>query len=164
MSKFFAVLSKIDPDQFIVQVQTPVAKFETPPLQVKWSKNEVLFLLSLYKKRENSIFSWWMKTIIGQRRNSAQRVKRYRAKKALQSKESLTDLFKEYQREQREEEEEKEKHLIEMHQQKMQRFDRWLELYEKDISKWAMLSYSGLLSIIFPDIYIVQNENFSRTI
>lgn len=55
---FFAVLSTIDTDQFIVHVQTPVnltpvAKFETPPLQVKWSRNEVLFLLSLYKEREN---------------------------------------------------------------------------------------------------------------
>ena len=50
---FFAVLSTIDPDQFILHVQTPVAEFETPPLQVKWSRNEVLFLLSLYKEREN---------------------------------------------------------------------------------------------------------------
>ena len=53
MSIFFAVLSTIDPDQFIFHVQTPVAEFETPPLQVKWSRNEVLFLLSLYKEREN---------------------------------------------------------------------------------------------------------------
>ena len=52
-TKFFAVLSTIDPDQFILHVQTPVAEFETPPLQVKWSRNEVLFLLSLYKEREN---------------------------------------------------------------------------------------------------------------
>ena len=62
-------------------------------------------------------------------------VKRSRTKRTLQSKESHTDLFKEYQREQRKKEEKKEKHLIEMHQQKMQRFDRSLELYEKDISK-----------------------------
>ena len=53
MSIFFAVLSTIDPDQFILHVQTPVAEFETRPLQVKWSRNEVLFLLSLYKEREN---------------------------------------------------------------------------------------------------------------
>ena len=53
MSIFFAVLSTIDPDQLIVQVQTPAAAFETPLLQVKWSRNEVLFLLSLYKEREN---------------------------------------------------------------------------------------------------------------
>ena len=58
MCIFFAVLSTIDTDQFIVHVQnpvnlTPVAEFETPPLQVKWSRNEVLFLLSLYKEREN---------------------------------------------------------------------------------------------------------------
>ena len=53
MSTFFAVLSTIAPDQFILHVQTPVAKFETPSLQVKWSRNEVLFLLSLYKEREN---------------------------------------------------------------------------------------------------------------
>ena len=54
MSIFFAVLSTIDPDQFILHVQTTVTEFETPPLlQVKWSRNEVLFLLSLYKEREN---------------------------------------------------------------------------------------------------------------
>ena len=43
MSIFFAVLSTIDPDQFIVHAQTPAAAFETSPLQVKWSRNEVLF-------------------------------------------------------------------------------------------------------------------------
>ena len=53
MSIFFAVLSTIDPDQFIIHVQTPVTEFETLPLQVKWSRNEVLFLLSLYQEREN---------------------------------------------------------------------------------------------------------------
>lgn len=53
MSIFFSVLSTIDLGQFIIHVQTPVAEFETPPLQVKWSRNEVLFLLSLYKEREN---------------------------------------------------------------------------------------------------------------
>ena len=242
MSIFFAVLSTIDPDQLIVQVQTPAAAFETPLLQVKWSRNEVLFLLSLYKERENffkdkkskkktlweeiskemqekgygytgaqcetkfkNLKQNFTKTVdhnnvsgndkktcpyfeelsdifgmtpsvkpvavcsnragpVGEdlirtssssgsfaeaaasstdgRRPSLdneetlrREVKRSRAKRALQSKESLTDLFKEYQREQREKEEEKEKHVMEMHQQKMQRFDRLLELFEKDISK-----------------------------
>ena len=61
--------------------------------------------------------------------------RRSSAKRALQSKESLVDLFKEYQREQREKEEEREKNLRDMHRAKMQRFDRLLELYEKDIPK-----------------------------
>ena len=240
MSIFFAVLSTIDPDQFIVHVQTPIAEFETPPLQVKWPRNEVWFLLSLYKEREN-VFKdkkskkktlWeeiskemqekgygysgaqcetkfknlkqnFTKTVhhnnvsgndkktcpyfeelsdifgmtpsvkpvavcsnragpvgedlirtssssfgeaavsstdgrrpsLGNEETPRREVKRSRAKRALQSKESLADLFKEYQREQREKEDEKEKHLMEMHLQKMQRFDRLLELYEKDISK-----------------------------
>ena len=55
MSIFFEVLSTIDPDQLILHVQTPVAEFETPPLQVKWSRNVVLFLLSLYKEREATV-------------------------------------------------------------------------------------------------------------
>ena len=72
---------------------------------------------------------------LGNEETPRREVKRSRAKRALQSKESLADLFKEYQREQREKEDEKEKHLMEMHQQKMQRLDRLLELYEKDIWK-----------------------------
>ena len=72
---------------------------------------------------------------LGNEETPRREVKRFRAKRALQNKKSLADLFKEYQREQREKEDEKEKHLMEMHLLKMQRFDRLLELYEKDFSK-----------------------------
>ena len=72
---------------------------------------------------------------LGNKETLRREVKRSRAKRALQSNESLADLFKEYQWEQREKDEEKKKHLMEMHQQKMQQFDRLLELYEKDILK-----------------------------
>ena len=72
---------------------------------------------------------------LGNEETPRREVKRSRAKRALQSKESLADLLEEYHWEQRGKEEEKEKHLMEMHQQKMQRFDMLLELYEKDISK-----------------------------
>lgn len=233
MSIFFAVLSTIDPDQFIVHVQTPVAEFETPPLQVKWSRNEVLFLLSLYKERENvfkdkkskkkTLWEEISKEMQekGYGYSGAQCETKFKNLKQnftktvdhnnvsgndkktcpyfeelsdifgmtpsvkpvavcsnragpvgedlihtssssssfgeavvsstdgrrpslgneetpgqnIQNKKSLADLFKEYQREQRGKEEEKEKHLMEMHQQKMQRLDRLLELYEKDILK-----------------------------
>ena len=56
-------------------------------------------------------------------------------KKSAQSKENLVDLLKEYQLEQKLKEEEREKSLKEMHLEKMRRFDRLLEIYEKDISK-----------------------------
>lgn len=61
--------------------------------------------------------------------------KKRRGKKSAQSKESLVDLFKEYRLEQKLKEEEREKNLKEMHLEKMRRFDRLLDLYEKDISK-----------------------------
>ena len=58
MSTFFALLSTIDPDLFIVQVQTLVAEFETPPLQVKWSVVSTVFVQRKGKqkvKEENSV-------------------------------------------------------------------------------------------------------------
>ena len=61
--------------------------------------------------------------------------KKCRGKKSAQSKENLVDLLKEYRQEQKLKEEEQEKHLKEMHFEKMRRFARLLELYEKDISK-----------------------------
>ena len=61
--------------------------------------------------------------------------KKPRGKKSAQSKENLVDLLKEYQLEQKLKEGEREKNLKEMHLEKMCRFDRLLELYEKDMSK-----------------------------
>lgn len=61
--------------------------------------------------------------------------KKRKGKRPPQSKESLVDLFKEYQLEQKLKEEEREKNFKEMHLEKMCRFDRLLDLYEKDISK-----------------------------
>ena len=58
-----------------------------------------------------------------------------RGKKCSQSKENLVDLLKEYRLEQKLKEEEREKNLEEMHLNKMRRFERLCELYEKDISK-----------------------------
>ena len=55
-----------------------------------------------------------------------------RGKKSAQSKENLVDLLKEYRLEQKRK---SRKNLKEMHLEKMHRFDRLLELYEKDISK-----------------------------
>ena len=64
-----------------------------------------------------------------------QKEKQRRGKRPAQSKESVVDLFKEYRLEQKLKEEEREKNLKEMHLEKMRRFDRLLDLYEKDISK-----------------------------
>ena len=61
--------------------------------------------------------------------------KKRRGEKSAQSKENLVDLLEEYRLEQKLNEEEREKNLKEMHLEKMCRFDRLLELYEKDISK-----------------------------
>ena len=65
--------------------------------------------------------------------------KKRRGKKSAQSKENLTnskvDLLKEYPLAQKLKEEEREKNLNEMRLEKMRRFDRLLELYEKNISK-----------------------------
>ena len=58
-----------------------------------------------------------------------------RGKKSAQGKENLFDLLREYRLGQKLKEEEREKNLKEMHLEKMRRFDRLLELYEKDISK-----------------------------
>ena len=61
--------------------------------------------------------------------------KKRRRKRPAPGKESLVDLFQEYRLEQKLKEEEREKNLKEMHLEKMRRFDRLLDLYEKDISK-----------------------------
>ena len=61
--------------------------------------------------------------------------KKRKGKRPAQSKESLVDLFKEYRLEQKLKEEEREKTSRKMHLEKMRRFDRLIDLYEKDISK-----------------------------
>ena len=61
--------------------------------------------------------------------------KKRRGKKSAQSKDTLVDLLEEYRLEQKLKQEEREKNLKEMHLAKLRRFDRLLELYEKDISK-----------------------------
>lgn len=73
----------------------------------------------------------WDNECLPQKRKNAEEKSLHKVRKIL-----LTCLIREYRLEQKlKEEEQGKKNVKEMHVAKMRRFDRLLDLYEKDISK-----------------------------
>ena len=68
-----------------------------------------------------------------------QSLKKKKGKNEKKRKVDVIEVMREYQEEMKKEEEERMRKCEEMHNDKMRRFDRLLDLYEREISKWGLL-------------------------